>query len=872
MVNILILGNGAREQAIRHCLDKLNTIFHLHTDNYPEILSICKTNHIELIIPSTETYLCNGIVDFFQSEPTFLVFGPTKYQAQIERSKYFSKNLMNTLSIPTAPFQYITHIDQLQQYINLYPNCVLKYSGLAQGKGVFLPPSHSEIQTDANTILQLGSDGVLIEERLYGLEVSVLAFCNGKEAILMPQAQDYKRIYDNDIGPNTGGMGAICPANILNQDELNEVKQHMDAVVQHLQYKGILYAGLIKTKNGIFFLEFNCRFGDPEAQVILNLLDSNLLDTLFACIHGNPIPISWKNDLFSAAVVLSHIDYPISKSKYPLPITIIKPIDSSITIFESNIQKESTTGGRVLTMTSTESTLQKALENIYNNIWKISYEGAYYRRDIGCNNPTNYSMNISIAILASGNGTCIEYLIKEKRDYIKIIISNKKNAPVFAKAAQHNIPYMYLPIQDSMSYETMVNILQSFHIDLLILAGYMKIVPPILFESFDTINIHPSLLPKYKGLMDLSIHQAVIDNKDLFSGCTLHTVTKDIDEGRILMQKQYKLSNNETNDSLKQQIQGLEKQCIVDYIRQYSNKKIDYSVNVEEGNNFVNSLKNNISGLGGFCAKYNLHGKELAATTDGCGTKLDLANRLNILDTIGIDLVAMNINDLLAGGAKPLFFMDYISIDKMDQEKCSKIMTGIIAGCKQANCSLIGGETAEMSNLYFKNKFDLAGFAVGEIIFKTPQQNRMNNQCILYGIQSSGIHSNGYSLIQKLLDSGITGPTSLELLEPTKIYNEIIDLWTVIPDNILGIAHITGGGFHDNLIRILPEHLYFTLNNWRFPPLFQWIQTYSKLSRNEMLSIFNCGYGMVIISNHKLSNIPYLHEIGHLMDKPTHQN
>ena len=178
--------------------------------------------------------------------------------------------------------------------------------------------------------------GIIIEDRLYGTEVSVLAFCNGKEASLMPQAQDYKRIYDGDKGPNTGGMGAICPVNILTSRELIEVKNHMDKVVKKLNYKGVLYAGLMKTKAGVFFLEFNCRFGDPEAQVILNLLDCNLLDIMNDCIKGNNLSIKWKNS-YAATVVLSHVDYPKNKLKEVINISYTNDVDDTIKIYKSNV-------------------------------------------------------------------------------------------------------------------------------------------------------------------------------------------------------------------------------------------------------------------------------------------------------------------------------------------------------------------------------------------------------------------------------------------------------------------------------------------------------------------------------------------------------
>ena len=321
------------------------------------------------------------------------------------------------------------------------------------------------------------------------------------------------------------------------------------------------------------------------------------------------------------------------------------------------------------------------------------------------------------------------------------------------------------------------------------------------------------------------------------------------------MQKQYKLQENETPITLKKQIQELEKQCILDYINLYnsSKTKIEYPVNILQGNQFVDDLKKTIIGLDGFCARYKHKGIELAATTDGCGTKLELANKYKKLDTIGIDLVAMSINDLIAGGAKPLFFMDYIALDKMDRTKCNTIIKGIKEGCHLADCQLIGGETAEMHGIYLKNKLDLAGFAVGDIEFKLPKKERMSADNILYGIVSSGIHSNGYTLVNKLLETLKTHPDIDHILKPTEIYTNVAKLWMAFPDNILGISHITGGGFHDNITRIIPQNLYFELKEWEFPPIFQWIQRESNMSRKEMLKVFNCGYGMVIICDKELN-------------------
>jgi len=883
MKNILILGNGGREQVITDILYQKNSHIKCEysiKEEFSDIRDTCITKNIKLAIPSTEVHLCKGIVDYLiKYIPDIQVFGPTKEQAQIEGSKHFSKKLMKELEIPTSNFIFFNNYSSAKKYYNSglqLRKLVIKYVGLAKGKGVFLPQTQTEalaiIKNIFNEYYEQAECGIIIEDRLSGTEVSVLAFCNGKEAYLMPQAQDYKRIYDGDKGPNTGGMGAICPVNILTQNELLEVKNHMNKVVKKLNYKGVLYAGLMKTKDGVYFLEFNCRFGDPEAQVILNLLDSNLVDIMNDCIKGNDLTIKWKNS-YAATVVLSHTLYPIKKLKKVINISYTDDIDTSIKIYKSNVidigNYQYTTGGRVLSMVSVDKTLQIALENVYNNIHKIKYDGVYYRRDIGCNNKLQKQIPISIGILASGNGTSVEKLLKERYKDIKIIITNKTTAGILPKAQKYNIPCFCFPKNKGVFikhyYEKMVNILRQFNIDILILSGYMAIVPKMLFEDFYTINIHPSLLPKYKGYKDLAVHKAVLLNNERFTGCTLHIVTKKIDNGRILLQKQCPVLTNNA-EILKKTVQELEKDCIVEYINRYTNCNIKthYDIDIEKGNLFIEELKKNNKYIGGFCAEYKHKNIRLATAADGCGTKIDLSNKYNKLDTIGIDLVAMNVNDLLAGGAKPLFFMDYIAIDKMDNEKCNKIIKGINEGCKLANCVLIGGETAEMKGIYLKDKLDIAGFSVGEIIYDFPKKHLMSDGCILYGIPSSGIHSNGYTLVRKLLEITLENGIEMDtILQPTRIYTELLKLYEEYPNNILGVAHITGGGFRDNLIRILPKNLYFELEEWEFPPIFQWIQETSGLNRQEMLNVFNCGYGMVIVSNTKL---PFT-KIGQLIKK-----
>ena len=267
---------------------------------------------------------------------------------------------------------------------------------------------------------------------------------------------------------------------------------------------------------------------------------------------------------------------------------------------------------------------------------------------------------------------------------------------------------------------------------------------------------------------------------------------------------------------------------------------------------------NNIGGFGSITnIPRNLKNPKIVACTDGVGTKIEIANLLNKFNTIGIDLVAMSVNDLIVQGAKPLFFLDYISINKINLSKLKSILSGIIKGCKISKCSLVGGETAEMPGTYAKNKFDIAGFAVGIVEEKKiPNGKKIKKDDLILAVPSSGLHSNGYSLIRKLIDIkkiNINKNKFLkkQLIKPTKIYvKEVLDL---IDNNLLsGCANITGGGIVDNLKRILPYNLYAKIDLFKINPLkiFHWLKSHN-ISDEEMLKTFNCGVGFCLVINPK---------------------
>ncbi len=297
----------------------------------------------------------------------------------------------------------------------------------------------------------------------------------------------------------------------------------------------------------------------------------------------------------------------------------------------------------------------------------------------------------------------------------------------------------------------------------------------------------------------------------------------------------------------------------------------DAGVDIDAGNILVERIKNVskdtqrpevLSSLGGFGALFNLptgyREPVLASGTDGVGTKLKLAIDLNIHDTIGIDLVAMCVNDLLVCGAEPLFFLDYYATAKLDIDVAASVVSGIGVGCKLAGCSLVGGETAEMPGMYTGSDYDLAGFCVGiveksEIIDgKSPRQGDA-----LIGIASSGPHSNGYSLIRKIIEvsqtdikSELVGKVLLSeaLLAPTKIYvKSILSLIKNPNVNVHALAHITGGGLLENIPRVLPKNTKAIIDpmSWDEPPIFDWLRKKGNVDPYEMYRTFNCGIGMI---------------------------
>lgn len=295
----------------------------------------------------------------------------------------------------------------------------------------------------------------------------------------------------------------------------------------------------------------------------------------------------------------------------------------------------------------------------------------------------------------------------------------------------------------------------------------------------------------------------------------------------------------------------------------------DAGVDIDAGAELVKRIAKMAPGIGGFGGLFPFGDSFLVAGTDGVGTKLKLAFETGIHDTIGVDLVAMSVNDIVTSGAKPLFFLDYFATSHLDVDLAEKVMKGIVDGCKQSDCVLLGGETAEMPDFYAEGEYDLSGFAVGVVKKDAVIDGKtISVGDVLIGLPSSGVHSNGFSLVRRVLaQSGLSLKDVLPgnenesvtlgaaLMAPTVIYvKQVLDM--VSRGGVKGIAHITGGGFTDNIPRIFPKGLgaVVNTNSWEVPSIFKWIQKSGRIEDSEMLRTFNMGIGMVIVASQEAAS------------------
>ena len=416
-MKVLVIGSGGREHTLIwkiaqnpkvsqiYCapgnagISQLAQCIDINADNIEELVDFAKKEKIDLTVVGPELPLSKGIVNEF-NRWSLKIFGPSKEATEIESSKVFSKYLMKKYNIPTANYEVFGNSKEALNYIKqqAFP-LVIKADGLAAGKGVFIVKNLDQAGDALDILMEekkFGEAGkqVVIEEFLEGEEVSILAFCDGKAVVPMISSQDHKKIFDNDQGSNTGGMGAYSPVPFYTAEIKEKVcREILKPAVKGLQneereYKGVLYAGLILTKEGPKVLEFNARFGDPETQVVLPGLKTDLLDILNAVIEGSlhKINIEWKNNS-AVCVVVASGGYPgkYQKDKVISGLERLKKMEDVIAFHAGTKFQDGkivTSGGRVLGITACDNTISKAKEKAYEGVEEIYFEDMYYRKDI----------------------------------------------------------------------------------------------------------------------------------------------------------------------------------------------------------------------------------------------------------------------------------------------------------------------------------------------------------------------------------------------------------------------------------------------------------------------------------------------------------
>ncbi|KAG5437594.1 hypothetical protein PCANB_000631 [Pneumocystis canis] len=726
-LKLLIIGSGGREHALSWKLSKsprVEKIFEMEEQmigimEFEKLVKFSIEHNVDLVISGPEAPLVAGVEEYFRKAGIFF-FGPSKKAAQMEGSKAFSKNFMKRHNIPTAEYENFTSYELAKEYIlQINHDVVIKASGLASGKGVIVPESKSQAlyaleEIMQNKIFGTAGDEVVVEKHLIGEELSILSFSDGYTIKTLPPAKDYKRLYDGDKGPNTGGMGCYSPTPISTSSLLKQIhKEILQPTIDGMRqegfpFVGLLFTGIMLTLDGPRVLEYNVRFGDPETQTILPLLDkdTDLLEIILACIERRLDFIQIHiNPVFSVCIVIVAEGYPYSYEKGKL--IDIGILEKDVIVFHagtdiSESKKLITTGGRILSVSAIGTTLKDAVENAYRNIKSIFFENMFNRTDIAYGIYSTTETNLKDVITYSFSGVSID----STNNFLSIIKP--------------------------------------------------KIQTTKRLGSDATIG-------GFGGIFDLK----VLGYKDPLL-------------------------------------------------------------------------------IGGI---------------DGVGTKIKVAQAMNKHDTIGIDLVAMNVNDLIVQGAEPLFFLDYYACKKLNIINAVPFIQGICDGCKMANCAFIGGETAEMPGIYYDQDYDIAGTAIGIVERNNllPSLEKIKQGDIILGLGSSGLHSNGFSLIRKIieihnLDYNDIAPwdpsttIGLSLLTPTKIY--IKSLLNLVKKGVIkGMAHITGGGLIENIPRILPDNLMSEIDAtlWELPKIFCWFKKAGNIPIDDFSRTFNMGIGMVII-------------------------
>lgn len=721
-MHVMILGSGGRERALAWSCERSG-----HRVTLSPTLEDALNSGVpaDLVIPGPEQLLVDGVADRCRALG-IPCFGPTAELTRWESSKSWAREMADHLGIP-GPASAQFHPDQpgqieaaIRWWRDSGHQVVVKLDGLAGGKGVTVPVDDDE----TITAIRSASELFLLEERLHGPEVSLLALCDGHHAVALPLAQDHKRIGEGDNGPNTGGMGAYAPAPaaLLGGASVQDLLDTFITPVlnwcasQGTPYVGVLYAGLMITPAGPRLIEYNVRFGDPETQAILPLLDADLAELALQATRGTLRTENLRIRPGAACtVVMAAPGYPTHPTLGG-SVHIPEDIGADRYWFAAGLSGDSqsgftVSGGRVLAVTGVGEDLQAARTAAYSGIDQIHGDGLNHRRDIAWQ------------------------------------------------------------------------------------------VPAVGLGSYASAGVN-------------------------------------IDEGhRALSQMKAAVERTHGPEVLR--------------------------------------------GLGSFGGAWSarrlaqMDHPVLVASTDGVGTKVELALQTRRLAGVGHDLVNHCVNDVLVQGAEPLFFLDYVAASRLVAEDVAEIVGAMAAACETNGCALLGGETAEMPGVYHEGTMDLAGTLIGVVQHSRllPRDDLAAGD-VLIGIASSGPHTNGYSLLRKIfawipldtVPAGMDVSLADALLAPHRSYLDVLRPG-LNADIIKGLAHITGGGIPENLNRVLPTYLdaEVHLGSWPLPPLFALVERLAlSMGTTELYTALNMGIGMIAVCAPE-----NLNALTALIDEPT---
>lgn len=611
-MKILLVGSGAREHAIasalmRHQQPQIYNIASqvnpgiqilaqdiqiMPFDQHAEIVAYAQQQGIDWAIIGPEKPLESGLSDSLQ-QVGIPVIGPTQRLAQIETSKGFTRDLMQKYHIVGLPWyrcfeRYNEEVDNCLAYLG--DRYVIKMDGLMSGKGVKVAGDHLHSVEEAVAFCQSIQGPFVIEEKLCGPEFSLMSFCDGQVLRSMPAVQDHKRLCNGDQGPNTGGMGSYTLANhrlpFLTEADMEAAHAINVQVLAALQeeigesYCGILYGSFMKTEQGIQVIEYNARFGDPEVMNVLGLLETDFVSVCEAMLAGRladtPVTFRTMASVCKYLVPPGYPDHPQLGGHLQVPAQ-----HPCSTLYYASVEESPAglkmLGSRALAVVATDPQIDRAEQRVEATIQHIQGEFVY-RSDIAKDKQPNTAPRARIAILGSTQGSNLLPLLNRLETEqvaadVVVVLSDQPESGILQKAQARGLAILSVPKPSGMTRShygvVLAAALEPYQVDMVVLIGFMRILAPTFLEGWPgkIINVHPSLLPRHAGLMDLQVHQAVLDAQEKQTGCTVHQVDTIVDGGPILVQKTCAVDANDTPEQLKAKVQALEVPALVEAIQ-----------------------------------------------------------------------------------------------------------------------------------------------------------------------------------------------------------------------------------------------------------------------------------------------------------------